>query len=120
MMWELTKIIIICINALVFVIDNWRVPWYLCILCSASLITNPFYTANIIQPAGWYNRLSAVEEVLKKFDKFDDATMKTYLGKVDPPLIVDLILRQKREEESNIHSWGLLLKAKPEYWGNQK
>jgi hypothetical protein len=47
--------------------------------------------------------LSAVEEVLKKFDKFDDA-MKTYLGKVDPPLIVDLILGQKKEEESNIHS----------------
>ena len=49
------------------------------------------------------DRLSAVEEVLKKFDELEDV-IKTHLGKVDPPLIVDLILRQKkREEESNIH-----------------
>ena len=47
--------------------------------------------------------MSAVEEVLKKFDKFDDA-MKTYLGKVDPPLIVDLILRQKKEKKNPIYT----------------
>lgn len=37
----------------------------------------------------WY-KLSAVSEVLKKFDELENA-MRTHLGKVDPPLIVDLI-----------------------------
>ena len=46
------------------------------------------------------DRLSAVEEVLKKFDELEDV-MKTHLGKVDPPLIVDLILRQKKEKKNN-------------------
>jgi hypothetical protein len=41
-----------------------------------------------------------VEEIIKKFDEFEDA-MKTHLGKVDPPLIVDLILRQKKEKNNN-------------------
>ena len=46
------------------------------------------------------DRLSAVEEVLKKFDELEDV-MKTHLGKVDAPLIVDLILRQKKEKKNN-------------------
>jgi hypothetical protein len=44
--------------------------------------------------------LSAAEEVLKKFDELEGA-MKTHLGKVDAPLIVDLILRQKKENNNN-------------------
>ncbi len=46
------------------------------------------------------DRLSAVEEVLKKFDELE-GVMKTHLGKVDAPLIVDLILRQKKEKKNN-------------------
>jgi hypothetical protein len=34
-------------------------------------------------------------EILKKFDDLEVA-MKTHLSKVDPPLVVDLILRQRR------------------------
>ncbi len=41
--------------------------------------------------------MSAVEEVLKKFDEPEGA-MKTHLGKVDAPLIVDLVLCQKKEK----------------------
>ena len=41
------------------------------------------------------DRLGAVEEVLKKFDELE-GVMKTHLGKVDPPLIVDLVLCQKK------------------------
>ena len=37
-------------------------------------------------------------EVIKKFDELEEA-MKAYLSKVDPPLIVDFILRQKREKK---------------------
>lgn len=44
--------------------------------------------------------MSAAEEVLKKFDELEGA-MKTHLGKVDAPLIVDLILRQKKENNNN-------------------
>ena len=46
------------------------------------------------------DRLGAVEEVLKKFDELE-GVMKTHLGKVDAPLIVDLILRQKKEKKNN-------------------
>jgi hypothetical protein len=42
--------------------------------------------------------LSAVSEVLKKFDELENA-MRIYLGNVDPPLIVDLILRQRKEKD---------------------
>jgi len=42
--------------------------------------------------------LSGVSEVLKKFDELENA-MRTHLGKVDPPLIVDLILRQRKEKD---------------------
>ena len=56
------------------------------------------------------DRLSAVEEVLKKFDELEDV-MKTHLGKVDPPLIVDLILRQKKEKKNNpIYTLEIFLK----------
>ncbi len=41
--------------------------------------------------------MSAVSEVLKKFDELENA-MRINLGKVDPSLIVDLILRQRKEK----------------------
>jgi hypothetical protein len=41
-------------------------------------------------------------ELLKKFDELEEA-MKAYLNKVDPPLVVDLILRQKKEKIQSIH-----------------
>jgi hypothetical protein len=44
-----------------------------------------------------YGKLSSVSEVLKKFDELENAT-RIHLGKVDPPLIVDLILRQRKEK----------------------
>jgi hypothetical protein len=44
--------------------------------------------------------MSQVNEVLKKFDEFE-SSMKMHLGKVDPPLIVDLLLRQKEEKNKN-------------------
>jgi len=44
--------------------------------------------------------LSVAEEVLKKFDELEGA-MKRHFGKVDAPLIVDLILRQKKEKDNN-------------------
>jgi hypothetical protein len=43
--------------------------------------------------------MSQVDEVLKKFDEFE-TSMKTHLGKVDPTLIVDFILRQKRDRNN--------------------
>lgn len=44
--------------------------------------------------------MTHVDEVLKKFDELETA-MKTHLGKVDPRLIVDMILRQKNENNKN-------------------
>ena len=44
--------------------------------------------------------MSQVNEILQKFDEFETA-MKTHLGKVDPVLIVDFLLRQKKETTSN-------------------
>jgi hypothetical protein len=41
--------------------------------------------------------LSQVYEVVKKFDELENS-IKKHLGKVDPILIVDLILRQKKEK----------------------
>jgi hypothetical protein len=43
--------------------------------------------------------MSQVGEILKKFDEFE-TSMKTHLGKVDPALIVDLLLRQKKEKNN--------------------
>jgi hypothetical protein len=44
--------------------------------------------------------LSQVHEVVKKFDELENS-IRTHLGKVDPLLIVDLILRQKKEKNKN-------------------
>jgi hypothetical protein len=44
--------------------------------------------------------LSQVHEVVKKFDELEDS-IRRHLGKVDPLLIVDLILRQKKEKNKN-------------------
>jgi hypothetical protein len=54
--------------------------------------------------------LSEVGEVLEKFDELESA-MGTRLAKVDPLLIVDLILLFKVEEESNMHV-GVFIKQK--------
>jgi hypothetical protein len=54
--------------------------------------------------------LSEVGEVLEKFDELESA-MGTRLAKVDPLLIVDLILLLKLEEESNIYV-GVFIKQK--------
>lgn len=48
-------------------------------------------------------------EVLKKFDELEVA-MKTHLSKVDPPLVVDLILRQKREKKDPIYTLEVFIK----------
>lgn len=44
--------------------------------------------------------LSDIDEVLKKFDEFE-SSMSTHLEKVNPPLIVDMILRQKKDKNMN-------------------
>jgi hypothetical protein len=48
-------------------------------------------------------------EVLKKFDELEVA-MKTHLSKVDPPLVVDLILRQKRDKKDPIYTLEVFIK----------
>jgi hypothetical protein len=56
--------------------------------------------------------MSQVGEVLKKFDEFEHS-MKTHLGKVDPLLIVDLLLRQKKEKNKNpIYTLEVFIKPK--------
>jgi len=56
--------------------------------------------------------LSQVYEVVKKFDELENS-IKTHLGKVDPILIVDLILRQKKEKnKSPIYTLEVFIKAK--------
>lgn len=45
-------------------------------------------------------KLSDIDEVLKKFDEFE-SSMSTHLEKVDPLLIVDMILRQKKDKNMN-------------------
>jgi hypothetical protein len=43
-------------------------------------------------------------ELLKKFDELEEA-MKAYLNKVDPPLVVDLILRpEERKKRSSLYT----------------
>ena len=44
--------------------------------------------------------MSQVNEILQKFDELE-MSMKTHLGKVDPVLIVDLLLRQKKEKNKD-------------------
>jgi hypothetical protein len=48
-------------------------------------------------------------ELLKKFHELEEA-MKAYLNKVDPPLIVDLILRQKIERKDPIYTLEVFIK----------
>ncbi|HET7391147.1 MAG TPA: hypothetical protein VFJ51_10020 [Nitrososphaeraceae archaeon] len=56
--------------------------------------------------------MSQVHEVVKKFDELEDS-IRTHLGKVDPLLIVDLILRQKKEKNKNpIYTLELFIKPK--------
>jgi hypothetical protein len=56
--------------------------------------------------------LSRVGEVLKKFDEFEDS-IRTHLGKVDPLLIVDLLLRQKKEKNKKpIYTLEVFIKPK--------
>ncbi|MBV9178759.1 MAG: hypothetical protein JO297_17170 [Nitrososphaeraceae archaeon] len=56
--------------------------------------------------------MSQVYEVVKKFDELENS-IKTHLGKVDPILIVDLILRQKKEKnKSPIYTLEVFIKAK--------
>jgi hypothetical protein len=57
---------------------------------------------------GCYDTMSAAE-VLKKFDELEVA-MKTHLSKVDPPLVVDLILRQKRAKKDPIYTLEVFIK----------
>lgn len=44
--------------------------------------------------------MSGVEEVFRKFEELENS-MNTHLGKVDKPLIVDMILRQRLEKTKN-------------------
>ncbi len=56
--------------------------------------------------------MSRVGEVLKKFDEFEDS-IRTHLGKVDPLLIVDLLLRQKKEKNKKpIYTLEVFIKPK--------
>jgi len=55
----------------------------------------------------------STKELLKKFDELED-TMKTHLSKVDPPLVVDLILRQKGEKKDPIYTRGFY-QTEPKY-----
>ena len=56
--------------------------------------------------------MSQVHEVVKKFDELEDS-IRTHLGKVDPLLIVDLILRQKKEKNKNpIYTLEVFIKPK--------
>ena len=56
--------------------------------------------------------MSQVGEVLKKFNEFEDS-MRIHLGKVDPLLIVDLLLRQKKEKNKNpIYTLEVFIKPK--------
>jgi hypothetical protein len=56
--------------------------------------------------------MSQVDEILKKFDEFE-ASMKTHLRKVDPVLIVDLLLRQKKEKNNKNPIYTLEVFIKP-------
>ena len=56
--------------------------------------------------------MSQVHEVLKKFDEFE-TSMKMHLAKVDPRLIVDLLLRQKKEPNNKNPIYTLEVFIKP-------
>jgi len=56
--------------------------------------------------------MSQVHEILKKFDEFE-TSMKMHLAKVDPILIVDLLLRQKKEPNNKNPIYTLEVFIKP-------
>jgi hypothetical protein len=56
--------------------------------------------------------MSQVDDILKKFDEFE-TSMKTHLAKVDPRLIVDLLLRQKKEPSNKNPIYTLEVFIKP-------
>jgi hypothetical protein len=51
--------------------------------------------------------MSQANEILQKFDEFE-TSMKTHLGKVDPVLIVDFLLRQKKKKTATRTQYTLL------------
>ena len=55
--------------------------------------------------------MSVESEILKKFDELE-TVMKKHIGKVDPPLIIDLILRQKKEKDP-IYTLEVFVKQNP-------
>jgi hypothetical protein len=56
--------------------------------------------------------MSQVDDILKKFDEFE-TSMKTHLAKVDPRLIVDLLLLQKKEPSNKNPIYTLEVFIKP-------
>jgi hypothetical protein len=56
--------------------------------------------------------MSQANEILQKFDEFE-TSMKTHLGKVDPTLIVDFILLQKRDRNNKNPIYTLEVFIKP-------
>jgi hypothetical protein len=75
------------------------------------IIKHVRYGGNNINAVLIYIRIR-LSEVLKKFDELENA-MRTHLGKVDPLLIVDLILRQKKEEKNPIYTLEVFVKPNP-------
>jgi hypothetical protein len=56
--------------------------------------------------------MSQVNDILQKFEEFE-TSMKTHLAKVDPRLIVDLLLRQKTEPNNKYPIYTLEVFIKP-------
>jgi hypothetical protein len=54
--------------------------------------------------------LSGADEVLKKFNELEN-TMKTHFGKVDPQLVIDLMLYMRREKKNPIYTLEVFLKS---------
>jgi hypothetical protein len=54
--------------------------------------------------------LSGADEVLKKFNELEN-TMKTHFGKVDPQLVIDLMLYMGREKKNPIYTLEVFLKS---------
>lgn len=53
--------------------------------------------------------MSGTNEVLSKFGELE-GTMRTHVGKVDPLLIIDLILRQRRDKKDPIYTHEVFIK----------
>ena len=56
--------------------------------------------------------MSQVNDILQKFEEFE-TSVKTHLAKVDPRLIVDLLLRQKTEPNNKNPIYTLEVFIKP-------